>query len=114
MTDIIQSRRTVYVAWTNTDLTEGRGYSFPLCVAESKETAERLGRGKYVMGGDCPITQETAYLIDGKLVGPFRLIFESAGDKVLRQQREAHEAALEKARIAGLTDEDIKALQGRN
>ena len=38
----IQESKTVFIAWTNTDLTEGRGVQIPLAVCESQTTAKRL------------------------------------------------------------------------
>lgn len=106
----IEQTKQVWVAWTNTDLTEGRGARFPLFVAESREAAVRLGRGKSVQGSNCSVTEGIAVKIDGQWLVPGRVEGESGQDKKDRLRREAKEAALEKARAAGLTDLDLAAL----
>jgi len=40
--DAPSSERIVYVAMTNTDLTEGRGWQIPLAVCEAESTAIRF------------------------------------------------------------------------
>ena len=47
--------KTVYVAYTNTDLTEGRGRQVPIAVCEEEVTAIRLAKGQYVQGSDGPV-----------------------------------------------------------
>ena len=102
--------KAVWIAWTNTDLTEGRGFSFPLYVTDSWETAVRLGNKGGVMGGGCPITKATAYRKGGTWFVPGRVVAESGEDAIKRKAREAREAALERAKAAGLSDDDLAAL----
>jgi hypothetical protein len=45
-------KRTVWVAYTNTDCTEGRGYDVPIAVCAAEATAVRLARKQYVQGSD--------------------------------------------------------------
>lgn len=52
--------KTYYSVYTNSDLTEGRGYHIPLALCESESTAVRLGKKKYVQGSDCPVNELTA------------------------------------------------------
>lgn len=108
----IQDSKTVYVAWTNTALTEGRGYSVPYVVAESPETAARLGRKGSVQGSDCHVAACTAVRVDNQWLVPGRIAAETKDDAALRAKREAREAAAQKARDAGLSDDDIAALVG--
>lgn len=105
------TRKTVWVAWTNTDLTEGRGHSYPLAVCESPETARRLGKSQGVQGSNCPVREAEAFLIDGKWVGPFKLHPEAEVDTILRKDREAKEAVLKKAKSLGLSEADIELLK---
>lgn len=115
---------TGYVVWTNTDLTEGRGSEYPLAICETLSTAKRLAKGKYVMGSDCRVNEVTLY--QTKLsergfyhwFGPVRIIEPSVEDlekeDFLREQKEKKEKrdiVLEKARVLGLSDEEIKVLQ---
>lgn len=108
----VQAVKPVWVAWTNTDLTEGRGWQVALHVAESPETAARLGRKGSVMGCDCDVTRAFAVQIDGKWLVPGRIAPESKEDLALRLKREAREAAIAKAKASGLSDADIAALVG--
>ena len=108
----IQETKTVYVAWTNSDLTEGRGRSIPYCVAETQETAERLGRKKSVQGSDCHVSPTTAVKVNHTWLIPGIIETETAEDTKRRKRREAGEAAAIKAKAAGLSDEDIAALVG--
>lgn len=108
----IQDTKIVYVAWTNTDLTEGRGSSIPLFVTEIPETAYRLGAGKSVMGSPCPVTSEIAIKVKNRWLIPGQIICSSREDESLKAKRELREAAIDKAKAAGLSDEDIKVLVG--
>ena len=114
--DGIQAMQTrdVWVAWTNTDLTEGRGYRYPLAVCESETTADRLGQKKYVMGSACPVTKEVAVRVHGSgWLVPGAIHPETDEDKKARAILEARRAAVQKAKDAGLTDEEITALGAR-
>ena len=108
----IVSKKTVYVAWTNTDLTEGRGNSIPLAVAFLPETAARLGKGGSVMGSDCDVRPSLAVQVGGQWLVPGVIEYPSKEDDILRRKREAREAAIEKAKAAGLSAEDIAVLTG--
>lgn len=107
----IQDTKKVWVAWTNTDLTEGRGYLIPLHVCESYETAERLGKRGSVQGSNCGITEELAVKINGHWHAPTVIKSESKEDKDRRKMREDKDAAIARAKAAGLSDSDIAALR---
>lgn len=115
MADIeIIASKDVWVAWTNTDLTEGRGYQIPLAVCESEATANRLGVRGYVMGSSCPVSKSKAVNIKG--VGwlvPGTIQQETEADKAERLRLEAKRIAMEKARAAGLTDDELRLLGGK-
>lgn len=104
-----------FIAWTNTDLTEGRGQSLPLAVCELESTAHRLGKGKYVQGGHCPVDKVTLLkLRDGYSWGwwgPVHLIKPTDDDKAKEKVRAAKETAVKKAMDAGLSQADINAIQ---
>ena len=109
----VEKTKPIWVAWTNTDLTEGRGWNIPLHIAESPETAARLGRKGSVMGSDCHVTQEIAVQIGGKWLAPAgRIHTETKEDTAARLKREAREAAIGKAKASGLSDDDIAAMVG--
>lgn len=102
--------RPVWVAYVNSDTTEGRGYDYPLYVCVSYETAARLGKGRNVMGSDATVREEIAIKHEGKWYIPGTIMAESDADKKIRVKREAKESALEKARQY-LSDEEIEALK---
>jgi len=109
----IQDSKPVWVAWTNTDCTEGRGYRVPLHVAESYEAALRLGRRGSVQGSDCDVSECVAVKVNNTWLIPGRIAPEDGTDKKARLVREAKELALENARKAGLSEDDIKILGGQ-
>lgn len=107
----ILETKPVWVAYVNSDTTEGRGYNYPLYVCDSYETAVRLGKGRNVVGSDAEVREEMAIKHDGKWYIPGLIMAESDKDKALRIKREAKESALEKARQY-LSEEEIEALKG--
>jgi hypothetical protein len=109
-TIVVEETKIVWVAWTNTDCTEGRGAPIPKAVCEVKSTAIRLGKGSSVQGSDCDLTQETAIRISYQWLIPGRIIRPSKDDRLSQELNDAKEAAREKAIAAGLTEEDIAAL----
>ena len=100
-----------YVAWTNTDLTEGRGGIIPLAICKLKATAIRLGKGKNVQGCDCEIRESELFYHDGKLYGPIHLIHPSAEDIAKDVIVTTRDKALAKAKELGLTDEEFNAIR---
>lgn len=108
---IIENQQTVYVAWTNSDLTEGRGIQYPLAVCSLEATATRIGKGNYVQGDDCPITRENSVRIEGKWLVPGRIIGPSPEDMESEKSERKRRAVLMRAKAAGLTDEDIETLR---
>lgn len=114
--DAPSSERIVYVAMTNTDLTEGRGWQIPLAVCEAESTAIRFAKKAYVMGADAPVEAVGLLLHEGKWYAPISIIRihrPTQEDTSAQKALNAHREALEKAKAAGLTEEDIKALGGR-
>ena len=113
MNPVIQKQKPVWVTETNSDMTEGRGHTIIVGVSETPETAHRIGFKKYVMGTNCPVRQGMAYFIDNQWYIPGEVIQESKEDtqqRLLREEREAIEA---KAKMLGLTDDEIKIMQGK-
>lgn len=111
--------KPVWVVWQNTDLTEGRGYLVPIHVCESETTAYRLAKGKGVQGSDAEVSFGEAVKHMGHWCAPVQVIKPTAKDidadarkaAAREADRRKHEA-LERARLAGLSEEDIQALMG--
>jgi hypothetical protein len=103
--------KTVWVVWSNTDLTEGRGQNFALYYCETKATAMRLAKGKYVMGSNCPVEEHTMFLHNGHWYTPGAFIHEpNKEDLLVEQKRTAAEQAVLKAVRLGMTSEEISAI----
>lgn len=103
----------------NEDCTEGRGPIYTMHLCEKKSTAIRLGKKKYVQGGDCPIEKEELVLFNGRWCGPVKIIvptdYDLAHEEILRaaeDRRKSKEAAIEKAKSLGLSSDEVAALRG--
>ncbi len=102
--------KPVWIAWTNTDLTEGRGRVIPKAVCQSEACAIRMGVKGSVMGGHCTVTESTAiyfneqWLIPG-VITPNMDVDDRAQEKINRKR-----AVVEKAKAAGLSEDEIKML----
>lgn len=91
---------TVYAVYTNTDLTEGRGQEYVRFYCELRTTAERMARGGYVQGGDCPIREVKM----PKIGGAFYLPLSQASvtpptneDILLQKKRDLEKARRDRA-----------------
>ncbi len=104
----------VWVAWTNADRTEGRGMEMVLAVCKEKATALRLGKGGGVQGLDCLVSKETALRYKGKWLVPGRIQAPSKEDKRVQERLDRETILVQKAKAAGLTDEDLNLLRGAN
>lgn len=105
--------KNIYVVWTNTDLTEGRGHQIPIGYAESPTTAARLADKRGVMGSNAEVQRFEAIKHNGYWCAPVGIERPSEHDKVIDEANSRKAAALEKARQLGLTDEDLEALQAK-
>lgn len=104
--------KTVWIVWTNTDTTEGRGTQYPLHICESRATAERLSVGVGVMGSDGGIEAfEAVQHEGGSFLAPFYLRCTSPIDKLRQAQIDAKEAAIRRARELGMSTQQIDAMQ---
>lgn len=117
--DNVVETKTLYLVINNTDPVEGRGTNYPYAVCETLETAERLAKGKFTQGYDCPIQPITAYLSKNQpyWYGPTYIHAENDEDRKLRIQREnekqkslAVDAVIEKMKKLGISDEEIKLI----
>lgn len=116
--DLTANEVKLFAVYTNSDLTEGRGSEYVLYFCRTRSTAVRLSKKNYIMGTDCPIREITGYEIDHKIyLNGVRI--QEPNDEDLKNETaarakqkaiEAKEAALAKAKLLGLSDEDIKAL----
>lgn len=110
--EIITDVKDVWVVETNTDLTEGRGYQYPIHVCESPATAARMAYKKGVMGSDASVHKATAVKVRGSWLAPVEIVKANDKDRQLDERNAMCQRALEKAKAAGLSDDDIKLLGG--
>lgn len=106
-------KKTVWVAYTNTDCTEGRGLDVPIAVCATEATALRLARKRYVQGSDGPVKTMELVKIDGKWYAPsdaIAVVYPTSEDRAAQAAIDAMRAAVGKAKAAGLTDDDLLAL----
>jgi hypothetical protein len=106
-------KRIVWVAYTNTDCTEGRGQDVPIAVCAAQTTAIRMARKRYVQGSDGPVRPMELVNIEGKWYAPsaaINVIEATLEDLAEQDAMDAKRAAFEKARAAGLTDSDLLAM----
>jgi hypothetical protein len=110
-----ETKETLWAVYTNSDLTEGRGRQFVKHFCRLKATAIRLAKRGYVQGSDCPVEPVEVLNLDGKRVLPASLLNVEAPtreDEAAEVRLQARDAALQKAREAGLSDEEIKLIAG--
>ena len=113
MTESVTEKQTVWVAYTNTDCNEGRGQDVPIAVCATESTAIRLAKKQYVQGSNGPVRTMELLKIDGRWYAPSAAInvVQPAAEDILAQTAiDAKRAAMNKAKAAGLTDEDLMAL----
>jgi hypothetical protein len=106
-------KRIVWVAYTNTDCTEGRGHDVPIAVCAAETTALRLARNQGVQGSDGPVRAMELVKIDGKWYAPsaaLTVVEPTREDIAAQAAIDAKREAVAKAKAAGLTDADLLAL----
>ena len=113
MTDIpeIEDVKTVYVAWINSDTTEGRGRLIPLHVCDSISSAKRLGAGKNVQGSNADVTPHVAIKVNGHWYAPCRIYTPSIEDDANDKALDMRNKAIEKAKKLGLSDDEVAAIR---
>lgn len=107
--------RKVWIVWTNTDLTEGRGTQFAIHYCEAEITARRLAKKNYIQGTDCPITEGKLFFDGTNWYGPGPMVTTMSPadqrEQAIFDEGIAHEqrrkAAILRARELGLSAEDI-------
>lgn len=105
--------KEIFCVFTNTDLTEGRGAQVPLALCEVEQTAKRLAKGKYIMGSDAPLSKIKMVEVGGVWHVPASAVTihkPTKEDVALQGKLDDFRDALQKAKDAGLSEEDIKLL----
>lgn len=100
----------IYIVWTNTDLTEGRGQQVPVAYCASRSTAIRIAKRKGVQGTDAEVMTFPAIKHNGLWCAPFQMIQATDEDKKAEAAAEKKLAVIEKALASGLTKADLAEL----
>ena len=105
---------TLWAVYTNSDLTEGRGRQYVEFFCKMRATANRLAKRNYVQGSDSPVEPVQVLVLDGQRVLPASLIKveqPTREDEVEDARLNAASAAIERAKQAGLSDDDIALIR---
>lgn len=112
---------TYFVVRNNTDRTEGRGSEYTYAICELFTTAERIAKGQYVQGGDCPIFETEAIIINGKeyfkkcdvpIFIPTVEDKQKESDRIVKKIKMLQKQELiEKMKNLGITDEEIELIK---
>lgn len=107
------TEQTLWAVYTNTDLTEGRGRQYVKHFCAMQATARRLAKHGYVQGGDCPVSEVKVLILNGQHVLPTSLIKveqPTREDEAVEARLVARAEAVQRAKDAGLSADDIKLI----
>lgn len=111
----------VYVVMGSLDRNSGEAPDYPMCITTSLALAKRVGKHRYIQGGDCPIKKNKAYIIDGQWYGPVYIDPPTEKDKeedkrLLKEEvdERKRQQIIKRAKELGLTDKEIKLLSRLN
>lgn len=110
---MLMETKEFFAVMGNTDLTEGRGTTFVKKYCQTMATAKRLAHKGYVQGMDCPIEKRTLFKPEGKNSwhGAVGIEMPNNDDVKMQKQLDIQQAALNKAKSLGLSDEEIKLIK---
>jgi hypothetical protein len=108
----VSEKQEIYVVWTNTDLTEGRGKQIPIAYSVSMRCALRLAKGKGVMGSDADVRSFTADLRNGYVCAPVQLVEPTKKDIDLDDNDARRQSAIDKALQLGVSEDELKLIMG--
>lgn len=100
----------VFVVWTNTDCTEGRGYQYPIHVCQKRSTAIRLSKRKGVQGSDAQVTTGLAVKVNGSWLADVRIERPTAEDDKAQAIIDAKDAVIAKLVAAGISYEELQMI----
>lgn len=104
--------KIIYIVEVNTDLTEGRGHQVPIAFCETQATAVRLAKGKGVQGSNGQVHEFPAIKHRGAWCAPFQLTRATDKDKQEQERIDLRAAAIARFKASGLSDDDLKLIQG--
>jgi len=115
----MSEKMAAFVCYRNSDLNEGRGYTYPYAVCRNESTARRLCVKADVQGTDASYREVELVKVGPTWFGPVNVIQPNKADDIaedaIRREKTAKlrkDRALDAARKAGLSEDDIAALVG--
>ena len=106
----IKEVKEVWIVQTTKDMTEGRTPSTNWKVCETESTARRIGKGRFVMGSDCPIEKSFAVKIGHSWFYPGEIVHANDDDLRLEERKAAKMSLIERLESKGFTKEEIDLL----
>jgi len=106
--------KEVFVAYTNSDRTEGKGHDIPIAVCVVEATAIRLAKGQYVQGTDGPVRRVELLKADNRMYIPLsavNIVGPEIPDMAAQRRLDLTRITVDKAKAAGLTVEEINLLR---
>ncbi len=106
--------KNIFVVVTNSDLTEGRGHPVEIAYCEVEATANRLAKGRGVMGSNADVRNAIAVYANGRWCAPVKIEQPSSEDKRTQEILDRRGIAIAKALELGLTGSDLKDMGVRH
>lgn len=105
---------TVFVAYTNSDLTEGKGTDIPIAVCKLESTAKRLANKRYVQGSNGPVRKIDLKWIDGHWYGKsndcFLITYPTREDEKAQELQDKRTTIIQRIKATGVSDDDLKLI----
>lgn len=101
---------TMWVVWTNTDLTEGRGRQIPIAWHESQTDAINSAHKKGVMGSDASVKESPLVKRGAQIYGPVNFQRTTSEGRKGDAARQTKAAIVQKMLDAGLTPDEIQTV----
>lgn len=105
----------LYIVFTNSDLTEGRGFLVPFAWSYNKYTALRLAKRRGVQGSDADVQSIETIEHLGMEYIPIACVpveYPTKQDEDLQKQEEERNNAIAKMRELGVTDDLLQKVIG--
>jgi len=102
--------KEIFIVWTNTDLTEGRGYSIPIEYCETRATAQRLAKKRGVQGSDADVRPFQAIMHNNQWCAPFNLQNATKDDLQTQAKLDERERIARKAIDLGISEAELMLL----
>lgn len=110
MEDHVKEGARIWVVLVNSDLTEGKGHEVIKAVCETESVALRIAEGASTQGSNGRVLSMPSFQFGGRLYGPIELERPGGGDIQFQKHMDARRAALDRAREAGVSEEDLELL----